>query len=182
MHSVNDDPNSHIVKIRKYLLTNSNTSQLLNLESGVRDLRSDKGEFYVREDGIASPETSFVVGRVDNVHENVMGLNRPNCNKNKSKGTLKNKTGLSPSKPTLAIGRSPRKGILLSVQDGAREQKGAMQLDKENVAKRKHEHACTLYDESIEIKKKIRMEEETRQLNALLAEHLESAKAIGQPR
>ena len=57
-----------------------------------------------------------------------------------------------------------------------------MQLDKENVAKRKHEHACTLYEESIEIKKKIRMEEETRQLNALLAEHLGSAKAIGQPR
>ena len=82
----------------------------------------------------------------------------------------------------MAIGRSPRKGILLSVQDGAREQKGAMQLDKENVAKRKHEHACTLYDESIEIKKKICMEEETRQLSALLAEHLGSAKAVRQPR
>ena len=85
-HSVDDDPNSHAVKIREYLLTNSNTSQLLNLESGVRDLRSDKGELYVREDGIASPETSFVVGRVDNVHENVMGLNRPNCNKIKARG------------------------------------------------------------------------------------------------
>ena len=57
-----------------------------------------------------------------------------------------------------------------------------MQLDKENVAKRKHEHACTSYDESIEIKKKIRMEEETRQLSALLAEHLGSAKAVRQPR
>lgn len=37
-----------------------------------------------------------------------------------------------------------------------------MHSDKEYVTKVKHVHARTLYDESIEIKKKIRMEEETR--------------------
>ena len=62
MHSVDDDPDSHAVKIGKYLLTNSNTSQLLNSESSVRDLRSDKGELYVNEECSVSPETSFVVG------------------------------------------------------------------------------------------------------------------------
>ena len=54
-----------------------------------------------------------------------------------------------------------------------------MQLDSEYVAKRKHEYACMSCDESIEIKKKIRMEEESRQLNALLAKHLGSAEAVG---
>ena len=36
-------------------------------------------------------------------------------------------------------------------------------------------------DESLEIKKKIRMEEETRQLNVLLAKHLGSVEVAGQP-
>ena len=89
-HSVDDDPDSHAVKIGKYLLTNSNTSQLLNSESSVRDLRSDKGELYVNEECSVSPETSFVVGWVDNSHKNLVGLNRPNRNKNKSKGSLNN--------------------------------------------------------------------------------------------
>ena len=56
-----------------------------------------------------------------------------------------------------------------------------MQSVNKNVAKRKHEHACTSCDESIEIRMKIRMEEETRQLSALLAEHLRLAEAVGQP-
>lgn len=121
MHSVDDNPDSHAIKLGKYLLTNGNTSHFLNSESSVHDLQSDKGELYIREDGNASLETSFVVGRVDNLHQNVVGLNRPNRNKNKSKGTLKNKTGPSPSKPTPSMKRSPSKGILLSAQDGARE-------------------------------------------------------------
>nr|POE91920.1 hypothetical protein CFP56_28033 [Quercus suber] len=59
-YSVDDNPDSHVVKLGKYLLTNTNTSQLLNSESGVHDLQSDKGELYVRKDGSAVLETSFV--------------------------------------------------------------------------------------------------------------------------
>ena len=56
-----------------------------------------------------------------------------------------------------------------------------MQSDSEYVAKRKHEHACTSHAKSLQIKKKMRMEEETRQLSASLAEHLGSMEAVGQP-
>lgn len=56
-----------------------------------------------------------------------------------------------------------------------------MQSASEYVVKRKQEHACTSLDESLEIKKKMHMEEETRQFSALLVEHLGLAKAVGQP-
>ena len=56
-----------------------------------------------------------------------------------------------------------------------------MKSDKEHVAKRKQEHACASHVENLEMKKKMRMKEETRQLSALLAEHLGWAEAIGQP-
>ena len=152
MHSVNDDPDSHAVKIGKNLTSNGTISQLLISESGGRDLRSDKGDIFASEmgelygvskEGSASPEASFVVSQVGNKNETVVGLNRPNRNKNKSKGPLKNKTGPSPTKPTSAIKRSPSKGIPLNTHEGAREQGGAMQLDNEYVAKRKHEYACS---------------------------------------
>ena len=189
-HSVDDDPDSHAIKIGKNLTSNGTISQLLISESSGRDLRSDKGDIFgsemgelngVSKEGSVSPEASFMVGRVGNKNETVVGLNRPNRNKNKSKGPLRNKTEPSSTKPTPAIKRSPRKGIL-NTQEGACEQGGAMQLDNKYVAKRKHEYACMSCDESMEIKKKIRMEEETRQLSVLLAEHLGSAEAAGQPR
>ena len=171
----------HTNNIGKDLLINCNTTLLLDSKSDSQDLRSDKGELYVKEGASVSPESSFVVGQVDNIHDNIVGLLKPNCNKNKSKGALKTKNGPSPNKPILAIRRSPRKGNLLSAQDGARVQKGAMQSVNEYVAKREQEHVCTSYDKSLEIKKKMRMEEETRHLSALLAEHLGSAEAVGQP-
>ena len=87
MHSVDDNPDSHAVKLGKNLISNGTISQLLISESGERDLRSEKGDIYgsdkgelydVSKKGSVSPEASFVVGRVDNKNENVVGLNRPN--------------------------------------------------------------------------------------------------------
>ncbi|KAL0006221.1 hypothetical protein SO802_013782 [Lithocarpus litseifolius] len=68
-HLVDDDPDSHAVKIGKYLLTNGTTSQLLIPESGECDLRSDKGELYVSEEGSVSPEDTLVGELID--HEKV---------------------------------------------------------------------------------------------------------------
>lgn len=111
-HSIDGDLDTHADKIGKNLLTNGNPSLLLNSETESHDLRSDKEEIYVRE--LSSPKVSFVVGQVDNMQDNNMGLSRPNRNKNKGNVTLKNKNGPSPSKPKPVIRRSPRKGNFLS--------------------------------------------------------------------
>ena len=111
-HSIDGDLNTHADKIGKNLLTNGNPSLLLNSETESHDLRSDKEEIYVRE--LSSPKVSFVVGQVDNMQDNNMGLSRPNRNKNKGNVTLKNKNGPSPSKPKPVIRRSPHKGNFLS--------------------------------------------------------------------
>nr|POE71181.1 hypothetical protein CFP56_34552 [Quercus suber] len=61
MFTLSSAPEIHADNIGKDLLINGNTTQLLDSE----DLRSDKGELYVKEGASVSPKSSFVVGRVD---------------------------------------------------------------------------------------------------------------------
>lgn len=95
--------------------------------NGAQELRRDKGDFYVREEISAFPESSLVVGQVDNSNDSIVGFLKPNQNENKNKGALKTKIGPPPpNKPNPAIRRSPRKGTPLSAQDEPRVKVGAM--------------------------------------------------------
>lgn len=88
-----------------------------------------------------------MVGRADDRHDKVVGLNKPNHKKIKGQGAVKNKSGLSPSKPTRTIKKSPCKGTTLKAQEVAREQECVLTSVNEYVTKKKkkkHEHACTL--------------------------------------
>ncbi|KAF3954125.1 hypothetical protein CMV_020490 [Castanea mollissima] len=84
MPSSSGDPKIHTGNIGRNLLLNGNTSLLLNSESVLQESRRDKDDHYVREGSSTPLESSFVVGRVDKVQDNVVGLHRPNRNKNKN--------------------------------------------------------------------------------------------------
>lgn len=78
-----------------------------------------------------------MVGRADDRHDKVVGLNKPNHKKIKGKGAVKNKSGLSPSKPTRTIKKSPCKGTTLKAQEVAREQECVLTSVNEYVTKKK---------------------------------------------
>lgn len=42
--------------------------------NGAQELRRDKGDFYVREEISAFPESSLVVGQVDNSNDSIVAL------------------------------------------------------------------------------------------------------------
>ena len=128
-------------------------------------------------------DNKFVMGRADITKERKATRGGPTGGHGKGKNNIRTPSGPTNGnvKTIVKENKSPRRGSWTRLYKGSRNENDQEPIEMEMDPKRKYDALVTELSESTCMKKKQRLDEETRSLSILMATHLGSAEAAVQP-